>query len=61
MVELLYVVIVDREEPVVASASAIIEAWENNVPDVAARVLDLQPGQEITVYKSPEVVVRRVR
>lgn len=61
MVEPLYEMDVDEEDATITTASAIIDAWKHNVPDLAARVLDLQPGQEIIVFKSPQVVVRRLR
>jgi len=61
MIEPLYVMRVGGADPTITTASAIIDAWEHNVPDVAARVLDLEPGQEITVFKSPVVVVHRLR
>lgn len=59
--EPLYEITIDGGEPTVVAASALMDTWRENVPDSAAKVLDLSVGAETTIMETPEVLVRRLR
>lgn len=57
----LFEIRVDDEYPAVLSGEDLIEAWGGTVPDLAARALDMRVGANATIFRNPEVVVRRLR
>ena len=60
MPEPVYEVVVDEEAPTRMTASTIIAAWQDTVPDLAARILDLLPGSHAIIFEAPRVRVWRV-
>lgn len=57
----LYEVTVEGEPARRLTAEALIEAWGESVPDLAARALDLSLGSGVMVSQNPDVAVRRIR
>lgn len=56
-----YEVTTDGGEATVVTAGALIDAWGERIPELAAKVLDLQNGMSVKVFNRPEIIVRRIR
>lgn len=56
----LYEITVEGNDASICTGEDLIAVWSHTVPDLAAQALDLSVGSTVTVYKCPEVVVRRI-
>ncbi len=56
----MYEVRIDDDEPTVVNVTSLFEAWAESIPDAAARVLEMRPGEAATLVSAPRIVVRRL-
>lgn len=59
--EPLYEVTVAGSESSTATASVLMEAWQDNAPEGTAQALELAIGAQAVIMELPRVVVRRLR
>lgn len=56
----MYEVTVDDDEPTLIAVGALVEAWEESLPEVAARILAMPVGAVTQVMDMPLIRVHRL-
>lgn len=56
----MYEVSVDDEAPALIAVGALVDAWEDSLPDVAARILAMPVGAVAQVMDVPLIRVHRI-
>jgi hypothetical protein len=61
LMDRLYTLYVDHDQPVELPEKALMSAWGSSVPDLALKVRALEVGEKIAVWTSPSIEVERVQ
>jgi hypothetical protein len=56
----MYEVSVEDEAPTLIAVGALVEAWEESLPDIAARILEMPIGAVVQVMDMPLIRVHRL-